>query len=124
MRITGKAAFALLVDVILVVVFAIIGRRNHEESAALIGIATTVWPFLAGLAIGWLAARAWRRPLALWPEGVLVWVITVAAGMVLRVVSGSGTAFAFVVVAAVALGVFLLGWRGFARLLDRHPVRA
>lgn len=123
MSVTRKAGLALLADVVLVVVFVSIGRRNHEESSALIGIATTAWPFLAGLALGWLAARAWRRPLALWPEGVVVWVITVAAGMVLRVVGGAGTAFAFVVVATVVLGVFLLGWRGLGRLLNRHSAR-
>jgi hypothetical protein len=42
--------------------------------------------------------------------------------MVLRVVSGQGTAIAFIVVALVFLGLFLLGWRVLARLsLDRMP---
>jgi hypothetical protein len=36
--------------------------------------------------------------------------------MVLRVVAGQGTAFAFVVVALVFLGLFLLGWRALAPL--------
>jgi hypothetical protein len=36
--------------------------------------------------------------------------------MVLRVVSGQGTAFAFVLVALAFLGLFLLGWRLLARL--------
>jgi hypothetical protein len=36
--------------------------------------------------------------------------------MVLRVVSGQGTAIAFIVVALVFLALFLLGWRLLARL--------
>ncbi|WP_369688382.1 DUF3054 family protein [Actinomadura macra] len=43
--------------------------------------------------------------------GVGVWLVTVAVGMVLRVVSGQGTAFAFVVVALAFLALVLLGWR-------------
>jgi hypothetical protein len=60
-----------------------------------------------------------RWPAAVWPAGVIVWVCTVAVGMVLRVVSGQGTAVAFVVVALVFLGLFLLGWRAAAQLTAR-----
>jgi hypothetical protein len=114
---------ALAVDVVLVVVFVLIGRRSHEESGALLGLGRTAWPFLAGLAAGWLAARAWRRPLRLWPEGVVVWLVTVALGMVLRVVSGQGTAFSFVVVTLVVLAVFLLGWRALLPVAARLRTR-
>jgi hypothetical protein len=114
---------ALAFDVALVVVFVLIGRRSHEESGALLGLARTAWPFLAGLAAGWLVARAWRRPLQLWPGGVVVWLVTVALGMVLRVVSGQGTAFSFVVVTLVVLAVFLLGWRALLRVLSRRAAR-
>ena len=37
--------------------------------------------------------------------------------MVFRVVSGQGTAFAFILVALAFLGLFLLGWRLLARYL-------
>jgi hypothetical protein len=121
---TRKAGVALLADVVFVLVFAAIGRHNHEESSALVGIAKTAWPFLVGLALGWVAMRAWRRPTAIWPEGAVVWVSTVAAGMVLRVVSGADTAFSFIVVATIVLGVFLLGWRAVVRLLHRHSALA
>jgi len=46
-----------------------------------------------------LVTRSWRRPMALLPTGVGVWLCTVALGMLLRVVSGQGTAFAFILVA-------------------------
>ncbi len=101
----------LVLDCCCVLAFVIIGRASHDHGESLGGIASTAWPFLAGLACGWLAVRAWRRPLGLFPAGVGAWLGTVAVGMVLRVVAGQGTAVAFVLVALGFLGLFLLGWR-------------
>jgi hypothetical protein len=98
-------------DCCCVLVFVIIGRASHAHGDHVAGIASTAWPFLAGLAAGWLAVRAWRRPFGLVPAGVGAWLGTVALGMVLRVVAGQGTAVAFVLVALGFLGLFLLGWR-------------
>ncbi len=106
---------AVVLDCCCVLVFVVIGRASHTKGESLAGIASTAWPFLAGLAGGWLAARTWRRPLLLWPGGVGAWLGAVALGMALRVVAGQGTAVAFVVVALVFLGLFLLGWRLLAR---------
>ena len=111
---------AAVLDCCCVLVFVIIGWASHTKGESLAGIASTAWPFLAGLAGGWLAARAWRRPVALWPAGVGAWLGTVALGMVLRVVSGQGTAAAFIVVALAFLGLFLLGWRLLALALARR----
>ena len=107
---------AVILDCGCVLVFVIIGRASHTKGESLAGVASTAWPFLAGLAGGWLAARAWRRPLGLWPAGAGAWLGAVALGMVLRVVSGQGTAFAFILVALAFLGLFLLGWRLLVRL--------
>jgi hypothetical protein len=112
-----SARLAAVLDVGCVLVFVIIGRDSHAKGESLAGIASTAWPFLAGLAFGWLAARAWRQPVRLWPAGVGAWLGTVALGMLLRVVSGQGTAPAFIGVALVFLGLFLLGWRLLVRLL-------
>ncbi|WP_024801603.1 DUF3054 domain-containing protein [Nocardia sp. BMG51109] len=120
----------LVADALLVIVFCAIGRRSHDE-AVLAGLLRTVWPFGIGLLVGWLLAagiaargefaaairRFDRRPL--WPAGVVVWLSTLVVGMVLRVVSGQGTAVSFIVVAATVLALFLLGWRAVARMLDR-----
>ena len=111
---------AVVLDCCCVLVFVVIGRASHTKGESLAGIASTAWPFLAGLAAGWLAARTWRRPFVLWPGGVGAWLGTVAVGMVLRVVAGQGTAFAFIVVALVFLGLFLLGWRALARVAARR----
>lgn len=118
-----SARVALLVDACCVLAFVIIGRDSHDAGESLAGIASTSWPFLCGLACGWLASRAWRRPLALRPSGIAVWLCTVAIGMILRVISGQGTAAAFIGVALAFLGLFLLGWRLLARLPWRLATR-
>ena len=113
MRPVGRA---IALDCCCVLLFVIIGRASHVKGESVAGIASTAWPFLTGLAAGWLAVRAWRRPAGLGPAGVGAWLGTVAGGMVLRVVSGQGTAIAFIGVALAFLGLFLLGWRLLARL--------
>src|SRR5579871_5333149 len=116
MRAAGLAAG---LDFCCVAVFVIIGRAAHAHGEAPAGIASTAWPFLAGLAIGWLATRAWRRPAALVPAGLGAWLGAAGLGMVLRVLAGQGTAVAFVLVALAFLGLFLLGWRLVLRLVRR-----
>jgi len=109
-----------VVDVVLVVVFAAIGRASHDEDAlALAGLWTTAWPFLGGLVIGWAIALAWRAPIAPVRTGLPVWAVTVAGGMILRAASGQGVQVAFVIVAAIVLLVFLVGWRLIARVVGR-----
>jgi hypothetical protein len=119
-----SARLAVILDCCCVLAFVIIGRASHTRGEGLAGIASTAWPFLAGLAVGWLTARAWRQPFRLWPAGVGAWLGTVALGMVLRVVSGQGTALAFIGVALAFLGLFLLGWRLLAGALRRSPARS
>jgi hypothetical protein len=99
------------VDAACVLVFCAVGRRSHDEGLNVAGIATTAWPFLSGTAVGWLAARAWRRPTVVAPTGVVVWLCTVAVGMLLRKATSAGVAASFVVVASTVTAVLLLGWR-------------
>ncbi|MBV9792343.1 MAG: DUF3054 domain-containing protein [Actinobacteria bacterium] len=119
-----RPARAAVLDVASVLVFVVIGRASHHDGETIPGVASTAWPFLAGLAAGWLVARAWRRPAALVPAGLAAWLGTVAVGMVLRVVAGQGTAVAFIIVALCFLGLFLLGWRLLARWLAGPAARA
>jgi hypothetical protein len=111
------ARLAGIVDCCCVLAFVIIGRARHADGESLGGIASTAWPFLAGLFGGWLAARAWRRPLAIVPAGLGAWLGAAGLGMVLRVAAGQGTAVAFVGVALAFLGLLLLGWRLVVRLV-------
>jgi hypothetical protein len=114
---------AAVVDLVLVLVFVVIGRSSHGEQLNPGGFFWTFWPFLVGLAAGWAIARAWLRPLAIARTGIVLWVVTVAVGMLLRVVSGQGVQFAFVVVATIVLGAFLVGWRVLLEALDRRSTR-
>lgn len=109
------APWAAAFDALSVLLFVAIGRSNHHDGITLSGMASTSWPFLVGVAVGWTAVRAWRRPMELAPTGVAVWLSCVVVGMVLRVVAGQGTAVAFVAVALGFLGLELLGWRVLVR---------
>jgi peptidoglycan/LPS O-acetylase OafA/YrhL len=121
---------AAVLDCCAVVAFVVIGRHTHHDGDSLTGIWHTAWPFLAGLAIGLTAVRAWRRPLALVPSGIGAWLGAALAGMVIRVLAGQGTAAAFVVVTLAFLALFVLGWRVVARAIlgrrgrDGRPARS
>jgi hypothetical protein len=108
---------AAVLDLCCVAAFVLIGRASHSEGETILGIGKTAWPFLAGLAFGWVATRGWRRPGALGGTGIGVWIATVAVGMALRVISGQGTEPTFILVALAFLGLFMLGWRWACRKL-------
>lgn len=112
--------YAAVADLVLVVLFALSGRGSHSESITVLGVFQTAWPFLAALAGGWLICRTWQAPVRIWPQGVCLWLITLAGGMALRIVSGSTAELPFVVVATLVLAVFLLGHRLIAGLVLRR----
>jgi hypothetical protein len=104
-----------VVDVVAVVVFVAIGRRNHNEGTALSGIIGVAAPFLIALGISWIGLRTWREPFNR-ASLVATWIITVAIGLLLRrLVFDRGIAIAFIIVATITLGVLL----GLGRLLSR-----
>lgn len=118
---------AFIADVLLVVVFAAIGRASHDEGVfgpGGGGLLETSWPFLLGLIAGWLVTLGWRHPIAPVRTGLGVWIVTVAGGMLLRALSGQGTALAFIIVAAVTLLVLLVGWRMMAWVVAWIVARA
>lgn len=98
----------LLVDLLLVGVFAVIGRLSHYGTLTAGGWWTTAWPFLVGTLLAWAALALLRRPPAAIGSGVVVWLGALLGGMALRQASGQGTATAFVVVATLTLGVLLV----------------
>lgn len=111
----------IVLDLVVLVVFVGIGRTTHDHGVSLTGMASTLWPFVVGLAIGWMALRAMNRSGMSKADGVLMTLVTVAVEMILRVIAGQGTALAFIVVAVCFLGAFMLVWRvGLERLLDRR----
>ncbi len=120
----STVSLSAALDIVLVLVFVAFGRLSHDEGITLSGTLGTAWPFLVGLALGWLVTRAWRAPLGIVRPGVLLWASAVVVGMLLRVVSSQGIALPFVIVATLTLGLFLVGWRalaaGFRRIRPRR----
>jgi hypothetical protein len=113
---------AALADVAVLVVFVVVGRRNHHEDAGLAGFLRVWWPFATALAIAWLATGLWRDPLSR-GRAVAAWLLTVGLGMVLRVVfEGRDFSGAFTTVALLFVGAAMLGWRAIVRWRLRRAV--
>jgi hypothetical protein len=108
------------VDLLLVLAFVLIGRSSHAEALDPAGVATTLWPFAAGLAVGWASALGVGWSLAGLRAGLVVWASTVVVGVLLRIASGQGAEPSFIVVTAVVVGVFLVGWRMVVALATRR----
>ncbi|NOV96626.1 DUF3054 domain-containing protein [Isoptericola halotolerans] len=106
-------------DVVSVGAFAVVGTANHGSGGSLGHVLAVAAPFLIGLAVGWLVARAWRAPARLWPTGVVVWAATVVLGLALRPLFVGGLEWSFVLVTAGFLAVTMLGWRTIASLIRR-----
>ena len=118
-----RPVVAFVVDVVVVVIFVVLGRGSHDEGEAVTGTLKVVAPFLVALTAGWLCGgwltgrRWWQQPLDL-RFGVWLWGWTLVGGMLLRrLVFDRGTALAFVIVAALFLSLFLIGWRALAHRL-------
>jgi len=109
----------LLVDLLLVGVFAVVGRLSHYGTLTAGGWWITAWPFLAGTLVAWAVLTATRRPPALVISGVVVWLGALVGGMLLRRASDQGTATSFVVVATLVLGALLVLPRVGARARRR-----
>lgn len=109
----------LLLDIVLVSVFAVVGRLSHDEAISMAGWWSTAWPFLTGALLGWAVVLTTRIPVASARAGLTIWAGSIVAGMLLRQATDQGTAAPFVVVATVVLGLVLLGPRFLAARLGR-----
>lgn len=106
-----RVAVAATADAVLILLFAAVGRDAHQRGDVVTGVLLTAWPFLAGAAMGWTVARAWRDPLSVARTGIAVWLGSVAGGMALRALTGQTVVLPFVIVALLSLGLLLLGYR-------------
>lgn len=106
-----KKQIAIATDLLCVLLFVAIGRHAHKHGITFGGMVSTMWPFFTGLLCGWLLLTWKRMRFEKISSGYVVVVSTVFVGMVLRVISGQGTAFSFICVALIFLSLFLLGWR-------------
>ena len=119
-----RAIVPAAIDLVLLLLFVGLGRGFHEEGPSFGATVATAWPFVVALALGWLVTRAWRSPWQIVRPGMGIWIVTVAAAMMLRFIAGFGTAIPFIIVTTVVLGVLLLGWRAVARLVVASTSRA
>jgi Protein of unknown function (DUF3054) len=103
---------ALAFDAACVLLFVVLGRRSHDEGNGITSVLNVAAPFAIGLAVAWaLSPNVHRAPRSL-RAGVDVWVATVVIGVLLRWFAWDrSTAFAFVIVATLFLGFFMMGWR-------------
>jgi hypothetical protein len=99
-------------DLAVLVLFVAIGRRSHDSGSATAGFLRVLWPFVVGLAAGWLVTGLAGAPLA-WRRALPAWLVTVGLGVTLRIlVQGHEFKPAFTLVAVVFVGAGMLGWRG------------
>ena len=70
----------IVVDILVVLLFVGIGRPNHHHVVSISGMASTTWPFAAGLAIGWLIVLVRHQNGVSLGAGVEVWLATVCRG--------------------------------------------
>jgi hypothetical protein len=108
--------YAPALDLVGVVVFVALGRSAHHHGDTWRGLVSTTWPFALGLAIAWALTWARSRTGLSLGEGAFIVVVTVALGMIARVIVGQGTAVAFIAVALGFLGLIFEGWRLVSRL--------
>ena len=110
---------ALIGDLLVVVLFVAIGFLQHGTPLTMENTFLVAWPFVVGVLLGHLAIRTWRAPFRIWPHGVFVWAITLAAGMAIRTLFAAGTEVGFVITTAIFTAVLMLGWRAIALFATR-----
>jgi len=116
----SKWPWLAIIDVLLIVLFALLGRREHEHGLGITGILMTALPFLIAYVLMTALSRPWQTINKLWPTGVLVWVGTVVLGIALRLLMGKTAAISFVIVTLIVLGAFLLGRRAICAVLAKR----
>jgi len=111
-------------DLLVLVVFVLVGRRSHDEGSGVEGFLRVWWPFAVGLMVATIASGTWRAPLE-WRRAIVAWLVTVALGMTLRIaVQGRDFKPTFVIVTTVFVGAGMLGWRGLVRRARVPSTRA
>lgn len=117
----GNPILSFVIDVAIVVFFAVYGRLSHGLHIDFVEFLDVAWPFLAGLIVSWLAALVWRHPTSMLRAGLPVWIGTLVIGMLLRYfVAGGGASPVFILVAGILFAILFIGWRGIATLVRRR----
>lgn len=116
--------FAAALDIVMVALFAVIGRQSHAIGLSIGAVFQTMWPFTLGLTVAWLVFRVWRKPLS--PlSGVFIAFTALVFGQVIRILSRTGTfSVPFIMVSAIALLLLLVGWRLIGAAITKITARS
>lgn len=124
MKISRTTAIAM--DTLAIAVFALLARIAHQTDEMPLnftGWLSTLWPFLVGVALAWVIvtfASSRNGKADGQGNGVIIWLITVATGLIIWGIRNQQLPhWSFVIVASVMSALLMLGWRGIARLIKR-----
>ena len=103
---------SILLDLLAVLVFVGIGRVVHDGSLTLPGLWSTAWPFLIGVAGGYLGVVLTRWPPASLRGGAMVAGKTIVLGLVVRYgLQREDTPLSFIIVTLLVIAALMFGWR-------------
>lgn len=115
---------ALIFDAVAIVVFSVVGAYVHHDDVTAGVFGGVVWPFLVGGVIGWLLAFGVAkatgdrlfRPDRIFFEGIVIWVSTVVAGIIIRWATDADADLVswFVFITTLILLLLVIGWRVLA----------
>ena len=111
-------------DLLVVVVFAIVGRISHARELNFTGFLATAWPFLVACLVAWAIITLISADGYGAQAGAIVWLVTLLGGLALRITAGDTAAIAFVSVAALFQLAGFAGWRLLAWLWRRRRADA
>lgn len=111
---------AILLDLAMVVAFVMIGRASHAEPLDFDGIQRTALPFVAGLLLAWIGFLLKRHSGVTLLNGVFAWAMTLALGVLFRLLLGDTAQVSFIIVSALFLAATMIGWRLVRRLVVRN----
>ena len=110
---------AITFDIVAIAIFALLARiahRTDEMPLNIAGWASTVWPFLLGVALAWVISLALLKKGNAW----VIWIVTVVTGLVIWTIRNQRIPhWSFILVASVMSALLMLGWRGIAHLIKR-----
>jgi peptidoglycan/LPS O-acetylase OafA/YrhL len=103
---------SVVADLAALAVYVGVAQGSHDEALAANGALGTVWPFLIGVAGGYIGALMTRWPALSLRGGAVVTVKCLIIGLVLRYgVQRDPTPFSFIVVTVLVLAALMIGWR-------------
>lgn len=116
---------AVVLDLIAITVFAVLARIAHQSEdmpLTFLGILSTLWPFVIGVALGWIVvSAAGRSAVRVRSGGWLVWLVTVIVGLAIwGIRNTSFPHWSFILVASLMSALLMLGWRGIHALVVKR----